>query len=70
MEPTTKIRIDGLERRAALRKQQAEEREARAPVLYSGGSFNHIESMTIADRYREEARQMRAEADRLRQQSR
>lgn len=66
MDPRTYAEISSLERRAAMREQLAEEREARAPVYYGGGSYNHIESMTRAEEYRTEARELRDRAERLR----
>lgn len=68
MKARTRIEIDGLERRAALREEQADEREARAARYYGGGSSSYLESLDIAEQYRAEARGLREQAARLRHQ--
>ena len=70
MDQKTWIAVSELERKAARLEEQADEREARAPVYYRGGSSIYMESMTRADQLRAEARDLRAEAARLRRQRR
>lgn len=68
MKTLTQNKIDDLERRAAIRERQADEREERALPYYGGGSSSYIRSLDKAEEYRGEARQLRAEAARLRRQ--
>lgn len=70
MDQKTWTAISELERKATRLEEQAEEREARAPVYYGGGSSNFMQSMTRAEELRAEARDLRAEAARLRRQDR
>ncbi|WP_145998936.1 hypothetical protein [Brevibacterium linens] len=69
MDPMTAIEVEGLEKLAALREHHAEEREARAAVYHGGGSSAYIETLVIAEQYRNEARELRARATQLRRQS-
>lgn len=69
MDLMTAIEAEGLEKLAALREQHAEEREARAAVYHGGGSSSYIESLQIAEQYRNEARELRVRATHLRQQN-
>ena len=67
MDTATEIRR--LERRAAIREEQADEREATAAANYGGGSYLYLTSLNTAEEYRAEAQQLRQQASRLRAQS-
>lgn len=64
-DPMTALKADGLERRAALREQHAQDAEERARG-YGGRSPLYYETLDKSEEYQREARELRAEAARLR----
>lgn len=69
MDTMTEIEVRGLERRAALREQHADEIEAEN-AFYRRRSPQQITlSQASANRYRAEAHELREKAERLRRQN-
>ncbi|WP_240371969.1 hypothetical protein [Brevibacterium zhoupengii] len=68
MNRMTEIEARGLEPRAALLERQANDREAETPMLHRSvsGYYDSLERIT---RYRQQARDLRAQAERLRQET-
>lgn len=64
-DPMTALKADGLERRAALRETHAQDAEERARG-YGGRSPLYFQALEKAEEYQKEARELRAEAARLR----
>lgn len=65
----TEIKARGLERQAALLEQQADDREGEAPRLSGYSQRMYFESIDRVERFRREARALRARAAALRRDS-
>lgn len=65
MNRMTEIEARGLESRAALLERQANDREAETPMLHRSVS-GYYDSLERIERYRQQARDLRAQAERLR----
>lgn len=67
IDPMTKLKAEGLERMAALRERHAQEAEERAR-RYGGRTPQYFQALEKSEQFEKEAREMRAEATRLRTQ--
>lgn len=65
MNTIAEIEVRGLESRADLLERQANDREAETPMLHRSVS-GYYDSLERIERYRREARDLRAQAQRLR----
>lgn len=65
MNRMAEIEARGLESRADLLERQASEREAETPMLHRSVS-GYYDSLERIERYRRQARDLRAQAQRLR----
>ncbi|MDN5820084.1 MAG: hypothetical protein L0H39_01215 [Brachybacterium sp.] len=65
MNRMTEIEARGLESRADLLDRQANDREAETPMLHRSVS-GYYDSLERIERYRQQARDLRAQAERLR----
>lgn len=68
MNRVTEIEVRGLESRAALLERQANDREAETPMLHRSAS-GYYDSLERIDRYRRQAGDLRAQAQRLRRKA-
>ncbi|WP_193072441.1 hypothetical protein [Brevibacterium sp. FME37] len=68
MNRVTEIEVRGLESRADLFERQANDREAETPMLHRSVS-GYYDSLERIDRYRRQARDLRAQAQRLRRKT-
>lgn len=66
LSPATEARL--LDEQADLLEAQADARYERAARWYRGGSYTFVKSLDRADGYRKEAKELRAQAARLRSQ--
>lgn len=65
MNTMAEIEARGLESRADLLERQANDREAETPMLHRSVS-GYYDSLERIDRYRQQARDLRTQAQRLR----
>lgn len=68
-EVMTEIRINGLERQAALLDRLADAREWRTPRMSRWSPHAYYESLDRIEQFRKEARELRAQAAQLRRRS-
>lgn len=68
MNRMTEIEARGLESRAALLERQANDREAETPMLHRSVS-GYYDSLERIERYRQQARGLRAHAGHLRRKA-
>jgi hypothetical protein len=65
----TEIKINGLERQAALLDRLADAREQRTPRMSRWSAHSYYESLDRIEQFRREARELRMQAAQLRQRS-